>query len=319
MRISFVLIALAMALVSCSKAKTPQVQTPDVKVLTSEAHAKTATDFKAYWYRGLAEVNRFDVQQSRYGELHDGESIMIFVTEDFLKDKQVKYEFGDKTNAVPILKMNHHRRFYTGVYPYNILTSVFLPLDQPDPLKLSFSAMEWCGQAYAQFNRTESGFHVSSHSYFQAEADQEFDLHGGVIEDGLWPQLRKNPAKLPIGDFQAIPSVQFLRLMHKETKAYRASGEIKTNVDWTGWATPLSSYAVNYPELDRKLTIYFEPQFPYRIVGFEDTYLPMFSPSGGEAAPMTTRGVLTKSIMLDYWSRHGNQDSVYRKALGLSI
>jgi len=39
--------------------------------------------FSNYWYQGKAEVNVFDLQQSRYGEVRPGKAVMIFVTEDF--------------------------------------------------------------------------------------------------------------------------------------------------------------------------------------------------------------------------------------------
>ena len=40
--------------------------------------------FSKYWYQGKAELTRFDLQQVRYGEIHQGNGVLIFVTEDFV-------------------------------------------------------------------------------------------------------------------------------------------------------------------------------------------------------------------------------------------
>ena len=50
--------------------------------------------FSVYWNQGKAELARYELQQVRYGEIHQGDAVLIFVTEDFLKDKQVKYDYG---------------------------------------------------------------------------------------------------------------------------------------------------------------------------------------------------------------------------------
>ena len=74
--------------------------------------------FGDYWYQGEAELNRYDLKQFRYGEMRGGDAVLIFVTEDFLTDKQVKYEYGPKPeSAATVLKMNATRKFITGIYP----------------------------------------------------------------------------------------------------------------------------------------------------------------------------------------------------------
>ena len=45
-----------------------------------------------YWSQGKAEVNVYEVSQNRYQENHSGQLVSVFVTEDFLTDKQVKNE-----------------------------------------------------------------------------------------------------------------------------------------------------------------------------------------------------------------------------------
>lgn len=287
------------------------------KVLKAIDHARTARDFRSYWHRGLAEVNRFELQQSRYGELHEGESVMVFVTEDFLSDRQVKHEFGPKDKAVPVLKGLQHRRFWTGVYPYNITTTAFVPVSAVKVAKLSFSQSDWCGQVWAQLNRTADGFDVESRSYFQAEGDVDFAMADVVTEDELLTRLRLSPAKMPVGTFDALPSLTYLRLNHKALKPYKATASAASGVERPFLEKPVDTYTIRFPELEREVTYYYEPTFPYRVVAFEETSPALFNPNGGAPEVLTTRGILRESLMLDYWSKHGLNDAGYRKALGL--
>lgn len=287
------------------------------KVLRSADHARTSRDFRSYWHRGLAEVNRFELQQSRYGELHEGEAVMVFVTEDFLTDRQVKHEFGPKDAAVPILKGLQYRRFWTGVYPYNITTTAFVPVKESKLLKLSFGQTDWCGQVSAQLNRTPTGLDVESRSYFQAEGDRDFAIKDVVTEDELLTRLRIGPDRLPSGTFQALPSLTYLRLNHKEIKPYKAVVTTADGVTRPFLEQQARTFTIEFPELSREVTYYFEPEFPYRILAFEETAPALFNPEGGAPETLTTRGILRESLMLDYWSKHGLGDVGYRKALGL--
>ncbi len=286
-------------------------------VIHAATFAKTATTFGSYWYRGLAEMNRFEVQQSRYGEMHEGELVAIFVTEDFLKTKQVKHDFGPKTDAVPIMKMLAYRHFSTGIYPYNLTTTAFVPVKEAKISKLSFSQTDWCGQVFSQFNRTDQGFNVESRSYFQSEGDKDFKIADAVLEDELWTKLRLNPKNLPTGTFDAVPSMAFLRLNHREAKVYTAKATTQEKVVRDFLKTPASAYTISFEDLGRTLILYYEPTFPFRIVAFEEIAPAIFNPQGGEPEVLTTRGVLAESIMLDYWKKHTNADAGYRKSLGL--
>ncbi len=39
-------------------------------------------DFNDYWYDGKAEITSYKLEQARYGELHEGYVVLVFVTED---------------------------------------------------------------------------------------------------------------------------------------------------------------------------------------------------------------------------------------------
>jgi len=80
---------------------------------TSLSAASPDNAFRQYWYAGKAELTRYALEQARYGEIHKGDAVLVFVTEPFLIDKQVKYEFGDNSKAVSVLKLNLVKKFFT--------------------------------------------------------------------------------------------------------------------------------------------------------------------------------------------------------------
>ena len=49
-------------------------------------------EFKNYWYAGKAEITSYKLEQARYGELHSGYAVLVYVTEDFSVSKHVKLD-----------------------------------------------------------------------------------------------------------------------------------------------------------------------------------------------------------------------------------
>jgi hypothetical protein len=240
---------------------------------------------------------------------------MIFVTEDFLTDKQVKYEFWPRQSAVPILKLNAYRRFNTGLYPYTLLTSVFkptAPVDAP-ALKVAATVQEWCGMAYTQLNRRQGQWQVDAHSYFQAEGDRQFNVPEAPSEDAAWIQVRRDPTALPTGSGQMVPALLYLRLLHKPLQSYQAQMERAKQQDSPFSDQPLDIWTVRYPELGRQLSIHYDPAPPHLILGWEER-----GPGLG-GRELTTRGTLTHVMMEDYWSHHDLSDAPMRDKLGLEF
>ena len=152
-------------------------------------------DFAKYWFQGKAEVNHFKLEQNRYGEMREGHAVLVFVTEDFLPKKQVKADNPDRTQtgAVPVMKLNHLRKFVTGIYDYANMTSVFTPLDaakHPQTFKTTTSIQEWCGQTWLQANWRGKEYQVQGHSYFESEGDVLFPLPKATFEDELLSRIR---------------------------------------------------------------------------------------------------------------------------------
>lgn len=254
--------------------------------------------FKDYWYAGKAEITSYKLEQARYGEMREGNAVLIYVTEDFLPDIQVKADYQKDTN-IPVLKLNATKNFNTGIYPYSIMQSTFYPVaNNRHALKVSSSMQEWCGHVYAQLNNRDK-FNIMSHSYFEGEADEQFKLDKTILENELWTQLRIHPKSLPTGNISVIPSLEFTRMKHIDIKAYNAEATLTNN-----------SYNVTYKDINRSLLITFNPKFPYNILSWETSFK-----SGGQT--MITRATKLKTIKSPYWQKNDNASNVLRDTLKL--
>lgn len=290
------LLLLALAPTACASAPTRETSLPDP--MTEQA-------FKDYWFAGKAELARYALEQERYGEIRKGDAVLIFVTEDFLPDKQVKADSSDRarTGALPVLKLNLTKKFITGIYPYSIMTSVFTPLELPRharTLKTSTSVQEWCGQVWLQLNLRGDAYRFTGHSYFESEADQALDLPAVALEDGVWTRIRLAPRTLPTGELEMIPGGEFIRLRHHQPAVESARATLS-------FADGVGSYTIDYPALGRTLAIRFEQGFPHGILGWEERI----------AGKPTTRAERTNVLRTDYWTKHGTGDVPLRRELGL--
>tara|TARA_B100000929_G_C15439527_1_gene397531 strand:- start:34 stop:894 length:861 start_codon:yes stop_codon:yes gene_type:complete len=264
-------------------------------------------EFKNYWYSGEAEITSYKLEQARYGEIREGEAVLIYVTEDFLPNAQVKASEENDKN-ISVLKLNATKNFITGIYPYSIMQSTFYPLNGEDyAFKVSASIQEWCGQVYMQLNNRDN-FEITSHSYFQGEADEEFELEKFPLENEIWNQLRIAHDKLPTGDFKMIASFEYLRLSHQPVKAYAVIGEYYAEGEFY-------VYKLSYPELRRELKIYYDKVFPYGIEKWEESY-PSGNPDTAEI--LTTRAVKKERIKTDYWNKNSNKHLPLRDKLELN-
>lgn len=297
----FSLIVLSAVVIACGSTPSKDTNT-----------AKSPKTFDEYWYNGDAEITSYKLEQARYGEVHNGTAVTVFVTEDFSKSELVKLDDPSKAgeDAVPVLKLNLTKKFNTGVYPYSMMTSVFTPVDrktQPNTLKVTTSSQEWCGHTFTQLELADSNYNAQLHSYFESEGEQELSLEKTWLEDELWNLIRIAPKDLPTGEITVIPSTMFQRLKHTKLGVERANGFIKQD-------SLSSTYTLTYPQLDRELIISFRTEFPHQITSWNESYV---SGWGEKAQKLTTKATLIKSIKLDYWNKHDLKDAIIRKELGL--
>ncbi len=281
----------------------------------TDADRDEPVTFGDYWYQGKAEISSYTLKQARYGELHDGDAVLIFVTEDFSARKQVKLDRPDEAedDAVKVLKLNALREFNTGVYPYTVMTSVFTPVygdRYPRTLKITTSVQEWCGHAFVQLNRLDDRYHVQQYSYFESEGDRVTDLADAIPEDEIWTTIRLNPDALPTGNVTMIPGTLYQRFDHTAWRTVNATAILMPDAR----QPDLMVYnLVYYPELNRTLTIKFKRDFPHEIESWEEVE---FAQDGTQKELVTT-AVLNKRLMLDYWTKNSVADVKLRRELGL--
>ncbi len=277
------------------------VTTPEIK-WNPEA---VDDDFKAYWYTGKAELNSYSLKQSRYGEIRDGEAVLVFVTEPFSLSKQVKLDNPKDAGVdnVSVMKLNSFRKFNTGIYDYSIATSVFTPVnsqEHPSTLKLNTSIQEWCGHTFTQLNLKETNYHFQEFSYFETDGDTEKDMPIALLEDELMTRIRINKGQLPLGEINMMFSTLYSRFNHKDLEATKAEIS-KTETDST------MKYIVKYLNYDRRVTMDIEKQFPYKILAWTE--------NNGDG--LLTKAVLKKSINEPYWNLKKRTDEIKREELQL--
>ncbi len=187
--------------------------------------------FWQYWGDGKAELSGYKISFPRYGELRTGTAVAIFVTEPFSNELRVKADPGvhSKDDEFQVLKLNLVQDFPTGIYDYNLMTSVFVALQQVNrlpsgsPTKVSFSSQEWCGHTYSQLLFGTSSLNYTLHSYFDREADQKKSIRSPenlLSEDALfhWARGYAFPTLAP-GEEITLPivrSLSYSRLAHAD-------------------------------------------------------------------------------------------------------
>jgi len=269
---------------------------------------RTVTEkVKKYWHDGTAEISSFQLKQARYGEIHEGTTTLVYVTEPFSKNSNTKADHPTPNNT-PILKLNTTKKFTTGIYPYSMMNSTFFPVEGDSrSLKISSSIQEWCGMTYLEMKNNTEELNFSLHSYFEGESFKNKKVKQTLLEDDLWLLIRLNPDVLPIGKRKIIPSIFYLNSLHKDITPYEASISLKEN-------PIVFDYEINYPKLNRKITIQFENSFPNKILGWTETYS---SGYGKSKKTLTTEATRINSIKTTYWNKNKNEDKYLRDSLGL--
>ena len=278
------------------------------------------SNFNSYWYSGKAEVNNYELTQARYGELREGEATMIFVTEDFSTSKQVKLDNpGNAGNdKLTVLKLNFLKRFNTGIYPYTLMLSNFTAVEMPThpfAIKSTCSITEWCGQVYAQLNFKNNQFKINSYSYFETEGDTSFTIKPSFTEDEIWNKIRLNPASLPIGKIEILNGLFNHRMLHQPLQIQEATtskDSVSSNPSWLNTTENLHQYKVIFKN-NRELIIYYQAIAPFKIMGWQETYEDGFADN---KKLQTTKAVLKKTMMIDYWKHNQLIDNSLRDSLG---
>jgi hypothetical protein len=280
---------------------------PDKKAELVFQTGKSTQEDNAYWYSQNAEITSYHLEQARYGEIHEGTAVFVFVTEPFSPVNFTKADNPSSKN-VPVLKLNQTRKFNTGMYPYSIMTSTFFPFKKGDhSIKVSSSSQDWCGHSYMEVrNQKSDHFQVDLDSYFEGQSLIALSSPVAFMEDDIWTMIRLRD-DLPTGTINMYPSLASTNLLHIPYKPYSCivSSEDKGSSTF---------YTMEYPKLDRSLTIEFEQAHPHKIIGWTETN---FSGYDSKRKKLTTTATRMNSIRSDYWNRNTLADSTYRKALNI--
>ncbi|HET6347777.1 MAG TPA: hypothetical protein VFH88_01710 [Candidatus Krumholzibacteria bacterium] len=274
-----------------------------------------AADFDSWWHDGKAELDGYHLTVSRYGQDRSGTAVMVFVTEPFSESRRVKV---DDANANPsdtfdALKLNLVRDFQTGIYDYNTMVSVFVRTKNLEPVKVSFSSQEWCGNVYEEMIFRPKEIRGSYFSYFENESGP-ITLgwpKGGVTEDELFIALRGlRDDFLAAGEARTLPYLPgsfYARLTHHKQEWIQATitrAKEPQNVRAPAGDFTTTLYDVRTSD-GRAGQFWIEAAYPHRIVKW--------------SLPPDVDGELLGSQRLEYWKLHGEGDEKYLKELGLPV
>lgn len=292
-----------LTLISC-KPNTSYSQEKLISVNKKETRP-LEDQFNKYWYTGKAELNSYDLKQSRYNEIREGEVVLVFVTEPFSISKQVKLDNPKASGEdnVSVMKLNQIRKFTTGIYDYSIINSSFTPVDlkrHPNTLKLTTSIQEWCGHTFTQLNLKKGKYKFQQLSYFEADGDTHKDIPLALLEDELMSRIRLNEGQLPLGKVDMIFSAMYSRFSYEKMEATKA--QITKNE-----TSNIISYNIEYLGYKRKLSIDVEKEFPYRILSWKEN----------DGDGLITEAKLKKTINEPYWNQKKLNDEQKRIELEL--
>jgi hypothetical protein len=284
-------------------------------VLASLVAPASAQDFWAHWGDGKAELDGYRLTQPRYGAARAGTAVYIFVTEDFSDSLRVKADPGKhpSSDVYPVMKLNAVRDFQTGIYDYNVMTSVFLRVAPGWPVaKVSFSSQEWCGNVYHQILPRSGGISSVLHSYFDGEADRTADLPlpgGGVFEDALPILVRGwNGELLQPGESRSVP---FLPSLLRSRLSHRPLAWTKAQLTRSGKAATVTVPAGRFEAFTYRVAVEGEGGLVFDVEAAPPRRLLRFAGPNGE------EGVLLGSTRLAYWKLNQPGGEKYLRELGL--
>ncbi|MEO1173962.1 MAG: hypothetical protein AAFX94_18235, partial [Myxococcota bacterium] len=263
-------------------------------VLAAGAAPEYDRQFWDHWGDGRAEVAGYDLVYNRYGEVRAGIAVNVFVTETFSGTARVKADPGvhPKSDEYPVLKQNLVQDFPTGIYDYNLMTSGFLQLvprhGRPAGTltKVSFSAQEWCGHAYAQVLFDSDALRMTSHSYFDREGDEARSLaypKDAMSSEALmfWARGLAGPT-LNAGESVSVPflpSLERARLDHRPLTWTTVT--LKRGTGSETVSVPAGQFEVNTftAEVANGLTYTYrvEAKFPHRLITWGTNREELFS------------------------------------------
>lgn len=222
---------------------------------------ETNKTFNDYWKNGKIEITKYELKED---SISVGEGSLAF---------SIDYVEGvNKTDSIQTLHSDFTGKIHQENYDYSAMTSTYLPLNltiRPHVMKVINSVQEPTGNSFLALSQIPKYYEIIAKNTFKEKTKEHFVLERKNLEDELWSKVRMNPDDLPTGDIEMIPSFAYWQSVRKLPNIYEAKAELKdyTATEFTG--KKLKIYTLDYPDLKRNLSIIFESEFPFEIVGWK--------------------------------------------------
>ena len=260
---SFLALCITLAVVyAFSKKATIFQQETKPKVETVvPINQETNKTFTNYWKNGKIETTKYDLKED---SISVGEGSLTF---------NIDYVEGvNKTDSIQVLHSDFTGKIHKENYDYSAMTSTYLPLNQtlrPHAMKVINSVQEPSGNSFLELSQIPKSYEIIAKNTFKEKIKTFLILERKNLEDELWIKIRMNPNDLLTGDIEIIPSFSYWQSVRKSPNVYEAKAELKdyAGTEFTGGK--LKIYTLDYPDLKRNLSIVFEADFPFEIVGWK--------------------------------------------------
>ena len=262
-RHNFLAICIILAVIyAFAKKATIFQQEPKLKVITAiPINQETNKIFTDYWKNNKIEVAKYELKED---SISVGEGILTF---------RIDYVEGvNKTDSIQTLRSDFTSKIYNQNFDYSAMTSAYLPLNlslRSHAMKVMNSVQEPTSNSFLQLSQIPKSYEIESKNTFQEQAKQHFILERKNLEDELWAKIRMNLNDLPTGDVEIIPSFDYWQSVRKNPYIYEAKAEIKDYTETEFKGKKLKIYNLNYSDLKRNLSIIFEANSPFEIVGWK--------------------------------------------------
>ena len=262
-RNNFLAICITLAVVYAFAKKATifqQEQKPKVETV-APINQETNRTFIDYWKNRKIETTKYDLKED---SISVGEGSLIF---------DINYVKGvNKTDSIQVLHSDFTGKIHKENYDYSAMTSTYLPLNltlRPHAMKVINSVQVPTGNSFSTLSQIPKSYEIESKNTFKEKTKEHFILERKNLEDELWSKIRMNPDDLPTGDIEIIPSFAYWQSVRKSPNIYEAKAELKDYVGTEFTGKKLKIYSVDYPDLKRNLSIIFEEEFPFEIVGWK--------------------------------------------------
>ena len=222
---------------------------------------ETNKTFTNYWKNGKIETTKYELKED---SISVGEGSLTF---------SIQYVEGiNKTDSIQVLQSDFTGKIHKENYDYSAMTSTYLPLNltlRPHAMKVINSVQEPEGNSFLALSQIPKSYEIESKNTFKEKTKKHFIVERKNLEDELWAKIRMNPNDLPTGDIEIIPSFAYWQSVRKSPNIYEAKAELKDYIGTEFTGNKLQLYTLDYPNLKRNLSIVFESDFPFEIVGWK--------------------------------------------------